>query len=87
MAHHASAKKRIRQGVKRRARNRLVIATVRTHIKRFRAAVEAGDADEAERLLPPAVSGLDRAVTKGCLHWRTAARKISRLNRALAAME
>ncbi len=87
MAHHASAKKRIRQDLNRRIRNRLVVATVRTHIKQFRAAIEEGDSEAAERLLPPAVSGLDRAVSKGCMHWRTAARKISRLNRALASLE
>ena len=86
MAHHASAKKRIRQDVKKRHRNRLIIATVRTHIKRFRNAVADGDREAAERLLPPAVSGLDRAVSKGCMHWRTAARRISRLNRALAKL-
>ena len=83
MAHHASAKKRIRQDGKKRHANRLIIATVRTHIKRFRAAVDEGDKTAAAELIQPAVGGLDRAVSKGCMHWRTAARKISRLNRAL----
>lgn len=83
MAHHASAKKRIRQEVKKRAGNRLIIATVRTYMKRFRKAVAEGDRDTAEELIGPATSGLDRAVTKGCMHRRTASRKISRLNKAL----
>jgi len=83
VAHHASAKKRIRQDIKKRAGNRLVIATVRTYIKRFRRAVADGDLEQAEVLLRPAISGLDRAVTKGCMHRRTASRKISRLAKAL----
>lgn len=87
MAHHASAKKRIRQGVKRTHRNRLIIATVRTHIKRFRSAVEQGDKEAAQELLKPAISGLDRAVSKGCLHPKRASRKISRLTRSLAKMD
>lgn len=83
MAHHASAKKRIRQEVKKRSANRLIIATVRTYIKRFRQALADGERSVAEELLPSAVSGLDRAVTKGCMHRRTASRKISRLQKAL----
>ena len=86
MAHHASAKKRIRQDIKRRANNRLVVATLRTHIKRFRKAVEEGDREQAEKLLPDAIRGLDKAVSKGCIHKKTASRKISRLTRSFAKM-
>lgn len=83
MAHHASAKKRIRQTARRNAANRLVIATVRTRVKKLRRAIEAGDQAAASDLLPEALRGLDRAVTKKCLHPRAAARKISRLQRAV----
>jgi len=86
VAHHASAKKRNRQQIKRRFQNRLVIATVRTYIKSFRSAVAEGDREKAAEAIKPAVSGLDRAVSKGCLHPRTAARKISRLTTALNKM-
>lgn len=86
MAHHASAKKRIRQGIKRRARNRLILSTVRTNIKSLRRAIDSGEQAEAEILLPKAVNGLNKAVTKGCLHWRTASRSISRLTKAVATI-
>ena len=82
MAHHASAKKRIRQAERRNIANRLVNATVRTRIKKLRRALDEGDEATAKELLPTALEGLDRAVSKKCLHWRTAARKISRLQRA-----
>jgi small subunit ribosomal protein S20 len=83
VAHHASAKKRIRQSERRNAANRLVTVTVRTRIKKLRHALEDGDQATAKELLPGALEGLDRAVSKKCLHPRTAARKISRLQRAV----
>jgi small subunit ribosomal protein S20 len=83
VAHHASAKKRIRQSERRNAANRLITVTVRTNIKKLRRAIESGDQATATELLPEALQGLDRAVTKKCLHARTAARKISRLQRAV----
>ena len=42
MANHASAKKRIRQSIKRTIRNRHVRSTVRTHVKRLRTAIDPG---------------------------------------------
>lgn len=83
MAHHASAKKRIRQSERRTAANRLVTVTVRSRIKKLRRAIETGDDATAKDLLPEALKGLDSAVSKKCLHPRTAARKISRLQRAV----
>ncbi len=87
MAHHASAKKRIRQRIKRRDRNRLILSTVRTNIKSLRRAIDTGEREEAESLLPEAVNGLNKAVTKGCMHWRTASRSISRLTKAVARID
>ena len=50
MAHHKSALKRIRQSAKRRTRNRHVKAGMRTLIKRYRVAAEAGDEDAPQKL-------------------------------------
>jgi small subunit ribosomal protein S20 len=86
VAHHASAKKRIRQSERRRTRNRLVLTTVRTQIKKLRRAIEGGQRDEAQRLLPGAIRGLHKAVTKGGVHWKTAGRTVSRLVRAVSAL-
>ena len=83
MANHKSALKRIRQTVKRRARNRHVITTMRTQIKRVRAAIESGNADEAQSLLGAATKALAKAASKGVIHRKQASRKISRLTVAV----
>ncbi|MEE2789953.1 MAG: 30S ribosomal protein S20, partial [Myxococcota bacterium] len=58
MANHKSALKRIRQTVKRRARNRHILTSMRTQLKRVRAAIEAGDLDAATSALGPATKAL-----------------------------
>ena len=87
MANHKSAIKRHKQSVKRAARNRTVKTRVRNVIKDVRAAIKAQDQDQdqAGQLLSVATSTLDKAATKGVIHWKKAARKISRLARALNA--
>ena len=86
MANHKSALKRVRQTVKRRGRNRHVLTTMRSQIKRVRAAVEAGNADEAKACLTEAVRHLSRAADKGVIHRNQASRKIGRLTRAVNAL-
>lgn len=86
MANHASAKKRIRQTIKRTARNKHVRSTVRTHVKRVRQAIAAGDGANAQQLLTVAVSSIDRAVTKGVYHRKTGSRYISRLSAQVARL-
>ncbi len=81
MANHASALKRARQNAKRRARNRAYRTRVRRVIKAVRQAVQAGDPQAARDALQRAVPIIDKAVSKGVLHWRNAARKVSRLSR------
>ncbi|NPA25619.1 MAG: 30S ribosomal protein S20 [Deltaproteobacteria bacterium] len=80
MANHKSALKRIRQSEKRRLRNRRVRSQLKTVLKKFYSAVdgksEGVDLNEIHRRT---VSSIDRAATKGVLHKRTAARKISRI--------
>ena len=86
MANHKSALKRVRQTVKRRGRNRHVLTTMRSQIKRLRAAVEAGNADEAKANLTEAIRQLSRAADKGVIHRNQASRKIGRLTRAVNAL-
>jgi len=79
VASHKSAKKRIRQTVKRTARNRHVRTTVRTFIKRARQAIEAGDKGAAETAVREAESKIRSAVSKGVFHHKTGSRYVSRL--------
>ena len=86
MANHKSAEKRVRQTAKRRLRNRHILSTMRTYIKRVRMAIEEGNADEARAKLKEAVSALARASSKGVIHRNHASRKIGRLTRAVNAI-
>ena len=79
MANHASAKKRIRQTIKRTARNKDIRSRVRTYVKRVRAAIAAGDKRLAEASLPEAIRQIERAVVKGVYHRKTGSRYVSRL--------
>ena len=86
MAHHASALKQERQGLKHRARNRKNVSQVKTQIKKLRAALAKGDAEAAKALLPATVGEIDRAVKKGVVHDNAAARYKSRLTRKVNAL-
>lgn len=81
MPNNKQASKRNRQRDHRRIRNRLVLGTMRTNVKRARAAI-AEKAPEAGALIKAAVASIDKAVTKGSLKRRTASRYIARLVRA-----
>lgn len=85
MAHSLSAKKRVRQNVKRRARNRARKAVVRDEIKGFLGALGSGNIAKAETELKKVVQVLDRVAVKGAIHKNAAARKRSRLTKRLNA--
>ena len=87
MANHASAKKRVRQTIKRTARNRHIRTTVRSSVKRVRAAIEAGDAGAAKKALVEAVGHIDGAVSKGIYHRKTGSRYISRLTHQVNSLQ
>ena len=80
MATHASAEKRNRQRVTRTARNRAVSSTVRTHVKRVRAAITGKDKAGATKALQAAISEIDKAASKGTVHRKVASRTIARLS-------
>ena len=79
MAHHPSAKKRIRQTIKRTAINRSRKSRIRTYVKKVEIAIADGEKTQAEEALQKAESELARGVSKGVVHRNTAARKTSRL--------
>jgi small subunit ribosomal protein S20 len=86
VAHSLSAKKRIRQSIKRRARNRARKDQIKEAVKGFTTAVTAGKVDDAQAALNKVVQRLDRVATKGTIHKNAAARKRSRLTKRLNAL-
>ena len=83
MANHKSAIKRHRQSLNRRDRNRSIQTRVRNVVKAVRTAVDAKDKDTAITAMANATKVIDKAATKKVLHWRCAARTISRLQLAV----
>jgi small subunit ribosomal protein S20 len=82
MANIKSQIKRNRQNAKRQERNKAVRTALKTSTKKVRTAVAAGDVDEALARQREAAQALDKAVSRGIVHKRTAARRKSRLARA-----
>jgi small subunit ribosomal protein S20 len=87
VAYHVSAEKRSRQALKRTVRNRHVKATTRGFAKEVREALGAGNASEAQKALPLFIKEIDKAVSKGIYHRKTASRYISRLSAQVAALK
>lgn len=86
MANHKSAIKRHKQSIKRAMRNKSQRSRVKNVIKDVRVAIEGEDKALADKALHTATSVLGKATTKGAIHWKTAARKISRLARSVNKM-
>lgn len=87
MAHSLSAKKRIRQNVTRRARNRWRLRSMRTAIKAFQTAVAAGDVAQATDAFRSASAIVDKTAQKGPIHRNQAARRKSRMSAALKRLK
>ena len=82
-----SAKKRVVVTEKKNSQNKMIRSAVKTAIKKFNAALAAGDAEAAEKLLPETVSVIDSAASKGILHKNNAANKKSALAKNLNALK
>ena len=78
MANHASAVKRNRQRITRTERNRAAKSTLRTELKKARAAVVAGG-EGAAKAVVAAASALDRAASKGTIPSKRASRTKGRI--------
>lgn len=87
MAEHPSVIKRHRQSLKRRERNQRTKSTIKTLIKRVRSAVLNKDKDTALVQIREVNQVLYKAVSKGVLKRNAAARKLSRLARAVTAIK
>lgn len=83
MANIKSAKKRVLVTATKTARNKAIKSEVKTYIKKVDAAVEAEDKDAVLAALKEATSVIARACSKGVYHKNTAARKVSRLSKAV----
>ena len=86
LANIKSAKKRILVAKTRNERNKAIKSSVKTAIKKVDAAVAANDKAAAEAALLSATSAIDKAAKKGVYHKNNAARKVSRLSKAVSAM-
>lgn len=87
MAHHKDAIKRIRTSQAARTRNRSDRTRMRGQVKELREVIEGGDATAAQTDLSATVSLLQKMAQKGIIHRRNAARKISRLAKAVNAIK
>jgi small subunit ribosomal protein S20 len=86
LANHPSALKRIRQTEKRRLRNKLYRTRMKTLVKRVKEAIQEKNVEEAAARLQQASQIISKTATKGVIHKRTAARKVSRLTRQVNAL-
>lgn len=85
MPHSASAKKRHRQSLRDRERNRAVKSTLKSSIRKVLDAASSGDAVAAKESLRGVAKTVDQAAAKGTIHRNRAARIKSRLSARLLA--
>jgi small subunit ribosomal protein S20 len=86
MANTPQAKKRIRRNARRAEVNGARVGRIRTFVKKVEAAIGAGDKAGAAAALAAAQPEMARGVARGVLHKNTAARKFSRLTKAVSAL-
>ncbi|WP_031466744.1 30S ribosomal protein S20 [Sciscionella sediminilitoris] len=77
MAHTKQQRKRIKTNEIARQRNKAVKSSLKTSVRKFREAAEAGDKAKATELLQTASRQLDKAVSKGVIHRNQAANRKS----------
>ncbi len=83
MANIKSAKKRILVIETKTLRNKMIKSKIKTLVKKVEAAVVANDKALASAALAEAVVAIDKAAAKGVYHKNTAARKVSRITKAV----
>ncbi|MCD8015773.1 MAG: 30S ribosomal protein S20 [Lachnospiraceae bacterium] len=86
MANIKSAKKRILVSQKKHDKNKSIKSSVKTAMKKVDAAVAANDKAAAQAALLAATSTIEKAATKGVYHKNNAARKVSRMAKAVNTM-
>ena len=83
MANIKSAKKRILVTETKTARNKEIKSRVKTYVKKVETAVAENNKEAASAALLEAISEINKAASKGVYHKNTAARKVSRLTKAV----
>ena len=86
MANIKSQMKRIKTNEKARLRNKAVKSALRTHVRKFKEAAEAGETDKAQELARKACRALDKAASKGVIHAIQAANRKSAIATKAAAL-
>lgn len=87
MANIKSQKKRIKQNEKARIRNQAVRSSLKTAIRKFREAAEAGNVEQATIAQREAARALDKASSKGVIHRNQAANRKSAIAKRLDALQ
>ncbi|GAA0584434.1 30S ribosomal protein S20 [Actinomadura livida] len=87
MANIKSQIKRNRQNEKARVRNKAVKSELKTAIRKFREAADAGNVDDAVAAQRHAARKLDKAVSKGVIHKNQAANRKSAIAKRAAALQ
>ena len=87
MANIKSQIKRNRQNEQRRQRNKAVKSSLKTHVRSFRHAAEAGDVDAAAEAMRTACRELDKAASKGVIHKKQAANRKSAIAKRTAELQ
>ncbi|MEK8109666.1 30S ribosomal protein S20 [Micromonospora sp. M12] len=86
MANIKSQIKRNRQNEKARLRNKSVKSSLKTAVRKFNEAAEAGDVEKATALMLDASRKLDKAVSKGVIHSNQAANRKSAISKRVVAL-
>ena len=86
MANIKSQIKRNKQNDAAHERNKSVKSALKTAVRKFREAVEAGDTDQAKKAAADASRALDKAASKGVIHKNQAANKKSAINKRAASL-
>ena len=86
MANIKSQIKRIKQNEKRHQRNKAVKSGLKTAVRKFREAADAGDKDNAATLAREAGRKLDKAVSTGVIHKNQAANRKSAMFKKAASL-
>ncbi|MCC5786067.1 MAG: 30S ribosomal protein S20 [Phycisphaerales bacterium] len=87
MANSRSAKKRIRQNIKQRSRNRWRLRAMRQAMRSFNENLAAGKVEETREALHTCQKVIDRSAQKGVIHKNQAARRKSRMVARFKALQ
>ncbi len=87
MAAGTSSEKSARVAERKRARNKPIRSSLKTHVKTAQTVVASGETEDAKKAVNGAISALDKAARKHVIHPNSAARRKSRLMSALAKIK